>query len=258
MPRRGHSPSRSPTVIVARIKGTIEEQQSSLEKMHLYLSSYRIGDQGHRLAELARGKTALVVSNALDFSTDSARRRFGTEREIGWLAELGIPAEPLDLRDYFASQHTLPEKLAAAGMLWVVGGNTFLLRKAMHISGIDQWIHGHLEDEHFLYGGYSAGNCVLSPSLKGIHLADEPEAQSIGYEHPTIWEGLGVIDYYIVPHFRCDHFESASMEAVVDYYSEHELPYRAIRDGEVILETTHRREKGVATFTPATNIHEHL
>ncbi|MEK7951939.1 Type 1 glutamine amidotransferase-like domain-containing protein [Luteolibacter soli] len=210
--------------------------------MHLYLSSYLIGDQGHHLAHLARGKTALVVSNALDFSNDSERLRAGMGREIGRLADLGIAADPLDLRDYFASHGILSEKLAAAGMLWVLGGNTFLLRKAMHLSGLDQWIQGKVDDKHFLYGGYSAGVCVLSPSLRGIHLADEPEAQSHGYEHPTLWEGLGIIDYYIVPHYRCDHFESESMEAVVDYYREHDLPYRAISDGEVIIADTHNRE----------------
>jgi dipeptidase E len=210
--------------------------------MHLYLSSYLIGDQGHELAHLARGKTALVVSNALDFSNDSERLSAVMSREIGRLADLEIPAEALDLRDYFASQDILSGKLAASGMLWVLGGNTFLLRKAMHLSGLDQLIHSKVDDEDFLYGGYSAGICVLSPSLRGIHLADEPEAQSNGYEHPTIWEGLGIIDYYIVPHYRCDHFESESMEAVVDYYRENHLPYRTIPDGEVILETTHKTD----------------
>ena len=211
--------------------------------MHLYLSSFLIGDQGHKLAELARGKTALLVSNALDSSNNSEHLRLKMEREIGLLADRGISAEPLDLRDYFTSQDILSEKLDAAGMLWVVGGNTFLLRKAMHLSRLDQLLHGKVDDEDFLYGGYSAGICVLSPSLRGIHLADEPEAQSNGYEHPTIWEGLGIIDYYIVPHYRCDHFESESMEAVVEYYDETDLRYRAISDGEVILDTTHHREQ---------------
>ena len=213
--------------------------------MQLYLSSYLIGDQGYNLAHLARGKTALVVSNALDFSNNSERLRAGMGREIGRLADLEIPAEALDLRDYFASQDILSGKLAASGMLWVLGGNTFLLRKAMHLSGLDQLIHSKVDDEDFLYGGYSAGICVLSPSLRGIHLADEPEAQSNGYEHPTIWKGLGIIDYYIVPHYRCDHFESESMEAIVDYYRENNLPYRAIPDGEVILDTTHKTENRV-------------
>ncbi len=134
--------------------------------MHLYLSSYHIGHQGHSLAHLALGKRALVVTNALDFSNDSERLRLGTEREIAGLADLGIAAEILDLRDYFGFQSLLSEKLTAAGMLWVVGGNTFLLRKAMHLSGLDELIQGKRDDEHFLYGGYSAGICVLSPSLE--------------------------------------------------------------------------------------------
>jgi len=214
--------------------------------LHLYLSSYLIGDQGHKLADLARGKTALLVSNALDFSDDPARLKPAKEREIGRLAALGIPAEPLDLREYFDSHGSLSDMVAEAGMLWVVGGNTFVLRKAMHLSGLDQVIRDKCSDEHFVYGGYSAGICVLSPSLKGIHLADEPHARAVGYEHPTIWEGLGTIDYYIVPHYRCEHFESESMEAVVKYYREHDLSYRAISDGEVILETTHNREQADA------------
>ena len=32
------------------------------------------------------------------------------------------------------------------------------------------------------------------------------------------------------------------MEAVVDYYRENDLPYQAIPDGEVILDTTHKAE----------------
>ena len=36
------------------------------------------------------------------------------------------------------------------------------------------------------------------------------------------------------------------MEAVVDYYRENDLSYRAIPDGEVILDTTHNREQVVA------------
>lgn len=211
--------------------------------MHLYLSSYLIGDQGQKLANLAQGKTALLVSNALDFSNDITRLKSSRDRELGRLEDLGIQAESLDLRDYFSSKDTLSSIVSEAGMLWVVGGNTFLLRKAMHLSGLDQVLHEKCRDEHFVYGGYSAGICVLSPSLKGIHLADEPQALAVGYEHPTIWEGLGIIDYYIVPHYRCDHFESESMEAVVNYYCENKLPYQAISDGTVILETTHNREK---------------
>ena len=211
--------------------------------MHLYLSSYLIGDQGQKLANLAQGKTALLVSNALDFSNDITRLKSSRDRELGRLEDLGIQAESLDLRDYFSSKDTLSSIVSEAGMLWIVGGNTFLLRKAMHLSGLDQVLHEKCRDEHFVYGGYSAGICVLSPSLRGIHLADEPQALAVGYEHPTIWEGLGIIDYYIVPHYRCDHIESESMEAVVNYYCENKLPYQTISDGTVILETTHNREK---------------
>lgn len=209
--------------------------------MNLYLSSYRLGNSGNALAKWAEGKTALVISNALDFSHDKERLKFGREREINWLAELGIPAEAIDLRDYFHQQNDLQKTIEQAGMLWVVGGNTFLLRKAMKLSGLDNILHKKVDDPHFIYGGYSAGICVLSPSLKGIHLADEPEALSVGYHHETIWKGIGILNDYIVPHYRCAHWESESMEAVVDYYKQHQLLYTTIADGEVIMKHTHKR-----------------
>jgi len=214
--------------------------------MNLYLSSYRIGDSGAQLAKWASGRTALVVSNALDFSTDFERLKIGREREMSWLSELGIQSEAVDLRDYSQAHDSLRNKVLDAEMLWVVGGNTFLLRKAMAISGLDHILSSMRDDPDFVYGGYSAGICVLSPSLKGIHLADEPEARSIGYEHETLWDGLGLLDYYIVPHYRCEHFESEKMEAVVDYYRKHNLPYETLADGGVILDTTHKSEQVVA------------
>jgi len=45
-----------------------------------------------------------------------------------------------------------------------------------------------------------------------------------------------------VPHYRCNHFESESMEAVVDFYRDHNLSYQTISDGEVIIEEIHHSE----------------
>ena len=214
--------------------------------MNLYLSSYRIGDSGAHLARWGSGRTALLISNALDFSTDTERLKMGREQEVARLSDLGIQSEALDLRHYSQATESLRDRVRDAGMLWVVGGNTFLLRKAMAISGLDQILWGMRDNEDFVYGGYSAGACVLSPSLKGIHLADEPKAQAAGYQREPVWDGLGILDYYIVPHYRCDHYESDKMEAVAEYYRHSKLPFRTLADGEVILDNTQNKQKDKA------------
>ena len=54
---------------------------------------------------------------------------------------------------------------------------------------------------------------------------------------PT-WEGLGLLEYSIAPHYRSDHPESEAIETVVAYFEQHGIPYRALRDGEAIISST--------------------
>jgi dipeptidase E len=207
--------------------------------MKLYLSSYRIGRRGADLAGLLEGhKRVAVIRNALDFSTDAERLRAGREREIASLTDLGITAEELDLRKYFGTPHELRRTLHDFAGVWVVGGNTFLLRRAMALSGLDAMLRERAEDREFVYAGYSAGACVLAPSLRGIHLADEPTRVASGYPEAVPWDGLGLIPFAIVPHYRSDHPESPLMEAVVSYFVEHGVPFITLRDGDVYIGKT--------------------
>lgn len=208
-------------------------------RMKLYLSSYRIGRRGAELAGLLGGhKRVAVISNALDFSTDTERLRAGREREIASLAGLGITAEEVDLRRYFGAPHELRHALRDLDGVWVVGGNTFLLRRAMALSGLDEILRERAEDREFVYAGYSAGACVLAPSLRGIHLADDPTRVAGGYPEAVPWDGLGIVPFAIVPHYRSDHPESPLMEAVVSYFLEHGVPFITLRDGDVYIGDT--------------------
>ena len=203
--------------------------------MHLYLSSYRFGNAPVRmLCATAANRRVGVVQNALDGYTDLPLRRGQLERECAGLAELGLIPEELDLREYFGEESRLREQVDQLSYLWVVGGNTFVLRMAMAASGLDRILQSWRGDERRVYGGYSAGVCVLSPLLWGIHLADDPEIRPAAYPLDAIWEGLNIIPFYIAPHYRSDHFESAAIERTVDYYTEHKLPYVTLRDGEAL------------------------
>src|SRR5690606_29223683 len=94
--------------------------------------------------------------------------------------------------------------------------------------------------DQIVYGGFSAGAVVAAPTLRGIDLMDDPAEVPAGYESQATWDGLGLIDYSIVPHFRSPHPESAAAERAARHMSSHGMRYRALRDGDVIVWTETR------------------
>ncbi len=146
---------------------------------------------------------------------------------------LGIAVVVLDLREYFGREEALGETMNGLGGVFVCGGNTFVLRQAMRLSGFDRWLASAPSD--FVYAGYSAGCCVLSPTLDGYRIVDDPDNRPYPEMRETIGEGLGIIDFVFLPHYRSDHPESADIDREVDYCEAHGLPYRTLSDGSVLL-----------------------
>src|SRR5690606_3274883 len=157
--------------------------------MKMYLSSYRLGDNPQSLIGLVgENKKAAVISNSMDFLEDSEARKQASQREIDDLKQLGFQPEDIDLRDYFGKPDNLSKKLSEFGLLWVRGGNVFTLRRAYKESGMDEWLRSQKDNRELVYAGYSAGVCVLSPSLKGLELVDNPNAPAKGYKDEVVWD----------------------------------------------------------------------
>lgn len=76
---------------------------------------------------------------------------------------------------------------------------------------------------------------MLGPTLKGVHLVDDPDQKPYGEEHETIWEGLGILEYAIMPHYQSEHPESDDVEQAVQYLKVHKIPFKTLRDGEVLV-----------------------
>jgi len=212
--------------------------------MRLYLSSWRVGDRaGSLLALLGSGKRAALIENALDLSSEAAREMHRTEvyDPAVELASLGIGVTRLDLRQYFGRPEALAAALAGYDLVWVTGGNTFVLRRAMKASGFDDLITRMLDSDEIVYGGFGAGAVVAGPGLGGMQLFDDAGAVPHGYDPETVWDGLGLIDHAIVPHYRSPHPETAAAERTTRHLAGQGLRYRALRDGEVIVWTENRR-----------------
>jgi dipeptidase E len=206
--------------------------------MKFYLSSFKIGVEEQKLKELTKNGNRKVayIHNALDFSTDLERRNKSDAMDVSNLERLGFSVDILDLKLYFHNSNKLEETLNHYDVLWVRGGNAFVLAQAMRLSGFDEIVKKYFEDnKDVLYGGYSAGICVLGSTLKGIHLVDDPYQKPYGEEYQTIWEGLSILDYAIAPHYKSDHKESEDIDKAIEYMVDNKIPFKALRDGEVII-----------------------
>jgi len=130
--------------------------------MHLYLSSFLLGNRAGDLATLVHTQKAAIVANALDHASSSVRREYA-EGQILEFSRLGFEAGELDLRDYFDSRRDLSTVLDAVGLVWVTGGNSFLLRRAMKQSRFDTYIMEHRASNRLVYLSITHIFCQFKP-----------------------------------------------------------------------------------------------
>ncbi|MFA5644111.1 MAG: Type 1 glutamine amidotransferase-like domain-containing protein [Patescibacteria group bacterium] len=201
--------------------------------MKFYLSSYKIGPKTDKLKELTLNKKIGYIPNALDYVESEARGE-SNFKNLKDLVDLGIDVQMLDLKNYFGKKEELKKKIDLLDGVWVRGGNTFVLRQAMKLSGFDDIIKSINRDD-FFYGGYSAGICILAPTLKVLQQVDRPDIFPYEELKEVIWDGLGILDYIIFPHYKSDHPESADIDKEIKFCKKNNFSFKTLRDGEVII-----------------------
>ena len=179
-------------------------------------------------------KNIALIPNAMDIYPDGERKDESIQGSMDELSELGFDVAILDLRDYFGKEPELAVELEKYHTVFARGGNAFALRLAMKLSGFDNFLKSKKGDDDFLYGGYSAGICVQGPTMHGLELVDDATAKPYG-DYGIEWNGLGLLDFVPVPHFDSDHPESELINEVVNYLEKHDIPYKTLRDGDVIV-----------------------
>lgn len=204
--------------------------------MLLYLSSYKLGNKTTYLKEWLKENEnkILLILNARDAKIKDDIEKDKINQNIKMLEDIGFEVTILDLKKYFNCSKDLNKELKNYNAFCVIGGNVFVLRQAMKLSGFDKYLIDNLNNEDLLYIGYSAGSCVLAKSLDGLQLVDEPINPYNNDD--VIYEGVGVLDYCIAPHYKSNHKESDLIENVVEYMQKNNKNYKTLRDGEVIIE----------------------
>lgn len=163
--------------------------------MKLYLSSYRIPTPDELFALLPKPAMeckVAIIPNAKDDKLPQERAQ-SLDELIYDLAKYGFATTVVDLRDY-DDPARLKEALEPFELLWVAGGNSFILRSEIRLSGFEEIVRDLLE-AGAVYAGESAGAIVAGTSLEEAEVADDPE---VADEYIT--EGLGLIDKVIAPH----------------------------------------------------------
>lgn len=190
------------------------------------MSSFRVGDFPNRLTALAgQGRTVALVPNALDGLAHDVRRS-GIARDVADLTAVGFDVRETDVRAPGA-----PGQLTGADVVWVRGGNVFVLRRVLADTGTDSLLIDLIERDAVVYAGYSARACVLAPCLDGLEQVDD-----VTVVDDPIYRGLAVLDRPLVPHVQSSgHPESAACDAVSARMTSAGTRHWALRDGDVPL-----------------------
>lgn len=209
--------------------------------MRLYLSSFDLGDRPEELVALTGlGRRAAIILNALDHRGE--QRAAWLKEQTDKLAALGFNVVEFDLRSYFGAPDRLKTFLSDIDIVWINGGNAFILRRAMKQSGFDMLIKSAVARDEMVYAGFSAAAVVAFDSLKGLEIIDDPQEVPAGYDANIVWDGLGFIPFALAVHFKSDHSESESVDREIAFYEASGIPYRTLRDGEALVIHDHREK----------------
>ena len=183
----------------------------------------------------------ILIPNALDAMFNNSGKQTIIQSDKKMLEEAGFNVTVASLEDYFGNSNKLKKDFEQYKAFYAIGGNVFVLRKAMELSGFDKFLKEKSTRENVLYGGYSAGICVLSRRLSVLKLADQP--RNPYNDDEVLEEGIGLIDFLPIPHYKSGYPVGDIIDRIVESCDRNGIRYKTLRDGESIVESTRDWER---------------
>ena len=126
------------------------------------------------------------------------------------LEGLGLVVDILEIST--ASHEEIENKLSHNEYIYITGGNTFFLLQELKRTGADKLIIDQINWGK-TYIGESAGAVVLSPNIEYISEMDNP---TMAEKLPS-YDGLGVINFYPLPHYTNFPFKDVATSIFSQY-----------------------------------------
>lgn len=175
--------------------------------MRLFLCSHFSSVGNLAKEEVEAKKVAFVPTASLREGytgyVGSARKLF---KKLGaQLAEIDISSE---------EHATVRAVFEEADIIYFTGGNSFFLMDQMRKTGADELLKRRLDNGKLMIGE-SAGAIVCAPAISYIERMDEKPSDYSQQDDA----GLGLIDFYVLPHYLTAPFKKATA-LIMDEFSD--------------------------------------
>ena len=156
-----------------------------------------------------QGKTLAFIPTACDVE---AYTKFMDDDRQAFM-DLGMVVDELDLSamDF----DTLCQKITNSDCVFVGGGNTFYLLSMLKHTGLDKLIIQAINDGK-PYVGTSAGSIITAFDIEYVAQMDDKQKAPL----LTDTAGLGVVDFYVLPHFDNPPFVQVAHKIYDQYRTE--------------------------------------
>lgn len=200
-----------------KIKGDIIMKKlfltSSFKDVYLIFKNFQNDLNGKRVTFIP---TASIVEDVVFYVKEGKKS----------LEKLGLIVDELEIST--ANTEEIERKIKNNDFIYVTGGNTFFLLQELKRTGADKLIISEVENGK-VYIGESAGSIVTSNNIEYVEDMDNIE------KAPNLKEysGLGLINFYPIPHYNCFPFKKIVQNIINKYTSNINL--MPISNKEVIL-----------------------
>ncbi len=192
-----------------------------MKKLILVSMLYQVTDLVKTIEPELAGKTVTYIPTAGIVEETEGM----VEEETTILESLGLAVDVLDVSA--ASYESIVNSLTKNDIIFIGGGNTFFLLQELRRSGADKILVQEV-NKGKLYIGESAGAVIACPDIGYCSGMDSPEKAP----ELTDYTGLGLVDFYIVPHIGNKEMGEAAEKAVEEYNSR--LDLKIITDRQII------------------------
>src|SRR3989338_8234749 len=166
---------------------------------------------------LSKSRILYITTASKKVNDDSYVEK--TRQKIG---ELSFSYTEIDIAG--KTEEELKKALSVSDILYVEGGNTFYLLKAIRDTGFEKIVKKAIENG-LVYWGISAGSYIACPSIIMATWSDRFDRCGV-----TDWTAMNLVPFFIKAHYTPDMLGTLKEKS-----NDLQLPLRVLNDDQVVM-----------------------